>query len=241
MGVEYGVVLNDDVLTTVGGSISLVAATLHAESVVTSIDRTVDNQSDIDIREVDGVAVLRVPRTAHGNTVHDDILRIAGMQMEFGRVLDGHALYEHVLTTLKAHQVVAQLLLFLWAVSNVLIAAQIVPRIPQCSTVLLYAANHLFIFVPLHVAHLLAFHRAPVVAVAVNDALTSDGNVLAFRGADAGKALAGRLGIDEERLVGRHQDDGVLLQVQFDVVLQLDGPRQPDTLWHVQSSAPRLL
>ena len=220
-----GIVLNDDIFATVGRSLRFVATALHAQTVVACINGAVDNQSDVHVREVDGVAILRIPRTAHGDTVNDDVLRVAGMQMELGCILDGHTLYEHILATLKAYQVVAHLLLFLWAVGNVLIAAQIVPRIPQCSTVLLYAANHLFIFVPLHVAHFLAFHRAPVVAVAVDDALTSDGNVLAFRGADAGKALGCRLRVDEERLVGRHQDDGVLLQVQFDVVLQLDGPR----------------
>ena len=213
MGVEYGVVLNDDVLTTVGGSISLVATALHAQTVVACINGAVDNQSDIDIREVDGVAVLRVPRTAHGNTVHDDILRIAGMQMEFGRVLDGHTLYEHVLTTLKAHQVVAQLLLCLWCVGNVLIAAEVVPGVPQFAVVSLHTANHILVLVPLHVAHLLALDGAPVVAIAVDDALACDGDVLTFRGTDAGKALAGRLGIDEERLVWRHQYDGVLLQM----------------------------
>ena len=123
MGVEDGVVLNQDVLATVGGSLGLVAAALHAETVVASIDGAVDDESDVDVREVNGIAVLGVPRAAHGDAVHDDVLREAGVQVELRSVLDGDALYEHVLATLEAYQVVAQLLLFFGAVGNVRVAA----------------------------------------------------------------------------------------------------------------------
>ena len=241
MSVEDGVVLDDDVRTAVGRCVGLVAAALHAESVVAGIHRAVHNESYVDVREVYGVAVLGVPRTAHGDAVHDDVLRVARVQVEFGRVLDGDALHQYVFAVFKAHQVVAQLLLSLRRVGNVLVAAQVVPRVPQFAAVALHAADDLFVFVPLHVAHLRALHGAPVVAVAVDDALAGNGYVLTLRGSDAGEALVRRLGVHEERLVCRHQYDGVLLQVQLDVVLQLDGSCQPDALRHRQPAAPRLL
>ena len=180
MGVEDGVVLNQDIFATVGRSLWLVLAALHAETVVTSIDGAVDNESDVDVREVDGITVLGVPRATHRDTIYDDVLGVARVQVKFRCVLDGDTLDEDVLAILKAHQVVAHLLLSLWCVGNVLIAAQVVPRVPQLTTVFLYTTNYLLIFVPLDVAHLLTLHRPPVIAIAVNDALARDSDVLAL-------------------------------------------------------------
>lgn len=84
MGMENGIVLNDDILTAIGGRSWLYIATLHADTIITGIHRTVNDQSDIDITEVDGITILCIPWTAHGDTIYDDILGIARMDMETG-------------------------------------------------------------------------------------------------------------------------------------------------------------
>ena len=98
--------------------------------------------------------------------------------MKLRGILDGDTLDEHILTTFKSYKVVAQLLLFLWCIGNVGITAFGIEGVPEFATILLNTANHLFIFIPLHIAHLLALDGAPVVAVAVDDALARNSDIL---------------------------------------------------------------
>ena len=233
MGVEHGVVHNQDVFATVGGSLRLVASALHAEPVVTGIDSAVDDEGYVTVGEVDGIAVLGIPRAAYGDAVDDDVLGIAGMQVELGRVLDGDTFYEDVLTTLEAYQIDTHLLLILGSSGNVGVASLVVPRIEQhvLAFAFLNTANDVLVFAPLYVADLCALDGTPVVTVTVDDSFAGDGNILALGSTDARQTLAvGTLRVNKLRLVGRHEEDGILLQMQFDVVLQLNGTCEPHTL-----------
>ena len=84
VGMVNRIVLNNNILTTIGRRLGLVVATLHAESVVTGIYGAIDNQSDVDVAEVNGITVLGVPGTAHRHAVDNDILTVQRMDMELG-------------------------------------------------------------------------------------------------------------------------------------------------------------
>ena len=184
---------DEDILTAVSRNLWLVVATLHAESVVASINDAVNDKSDIYVREVYSITILGVPWTAYSNTVDNNILGVTGVQVKLRRILDGNALDKHILATLKTYQVVAQLLLFLWGLGNIGITAFGIEGVPEFATILLNTANHLFIFIPLHIAHLLALDGAPVVAVAVDDALA--------RNSDSSTATDNKCPGTDERLL----------------------------------------
>ena len=212
---------------------------LHAESVVAGINGAVDDERNVTVAQVDGIAVLGVPGTAHGNAVDDDVLGVAGMYVEAGGVLDGDALNEHVLAVSHADEVSTALLLFLGGGGDVGIAGFHVPRIPELAVLSLYTSDFLK-RLPLDGAHLLALDGTPLCAVAVDDAFARNGDVLTLRGAYGRHALLGVLLVNEQPFVWREEDDGVLVEVQVDVVLEHDGAREPDAGRHDQTSAALL-
>ena len=128
------------------------------------------------VADVDGIAVLGIPRTTHRNAVDDDIARVERMDMETGRVLERYSLEEDVLAVGEAHKVVAPLLLCLGSVANIRRTVLQIPGIPQLSIVALYA-THLLESLPFHIAHLGALHRSPLSTITIDDSLTGDGNV----------------------------------------------------------------
>ena len=123
--------------------------------------------------------------------------------METGGVLYGDSLDKHVLAIGKADDVVTHLLLCLGGVSDIRRCVLCVPRIEEGSIGLLHATDYLFEDIPLHVTHLTTLDGTPVLTIAVDDSLTSDGDVLALRGTDAGINTTACLclGIDIQRLV----------------------------------------
>ena len=71
---EDRVVLDENIGTAVGRSVGLVVTTLHAETIVAGINDAIDDEAYIHVREVNGITILGVPRTAYSDAVNDDIL-----------------------------------------------------------------------------------------------------------------------------------------------------------------------
>ena len=111
MRMEDRVVLDHDILATIGRRIRLRRTALHAYPVITSIDHTIHDQADIDIREINGIAVLCIPRTAHRHAVDDHVAAVAGMHVETRSILHRDPLDPHIHTIRQADQVVSQALL----------------------------------------------------------------------------------------------------------------------------------
>ena len=74
MGMIYGIVLDIDILARTGFYSCSSCATLHADSVIAGIHDVVYDEYILAARDVDGISVLCIPRTFHGNAVDDDIL-----------------------------------------------------------------------------------------------------------------------------------------------------------------------
>lgn len=88
-------------------------ACLHAEAVVANIDSRVGNKDTLTVGEVNAIAILSIPRAADSNAVNNDVLTLAGVEMETRRVLNGHILDENVLALLEVNQVISEFLLVL--------------------------------------------------------------------------------------------------------------------------------
>ena len=129
------------------------------------------------VADVDGIAVLRVPWTAHRDAVDDDIARVERMHMKTGGVLEGDTLKEDVLAVSETDEVVTSFLLSLRSITNIRRSVLHVPGIPQLTVVSLNSTHSLEAF-PLHVAHLRAFHRSPLCTITVDYTLTRDGDIL---------------------------------------------------------------
>ena len=243
VGVIDGVVLYQDVFAGTGLLALRSGSALHADAVVASIDGVVHDEHVAAVANVDGVAVLRVPWAADGHSVDDDASAALRHDVESWRVLDGHALDEHVLAFGEADEMGAYALRLLCVRCHVLKMFQSV-GIPQ-RTVIRCRSALFAIHVPFHVAHLAAFHGAPPFAVAVDDATARDRDVAGAAGGDARCgalfALSCRfVGFKVQRLVGSEHDDGVLLQMQVDVVLQPERCCQPHARPHVQMASALL-
>ena len=158
--------------------------------------------------------------------------------MKLGRVLYRHAANKHPVAIGKSNKVGSHSLLCLWCCSQVLEMLQ-VEREPELSAFGLRAA-HSSELLPLHVAHLGAFYRAPHGSVAVNSAFARNAHVLSFAGANQRRAflvLHTILHLEVLRTVGSSHQYGILLQMQVDVVLQRDKSRKPYSLGHHKMSA----
>ena len=143
--------------------------------------------------------------------------------METRRVEQGDTLYENVLTVGEADHVVAVFLLLLHRGSHIGLVFQI-ERIPEVALGRNTTSHFLELF-PLHVANLAAFYSSPPFSVSVDGAFTCDRYVLALAGCDGccGSQFFGTcslVNLDQVVLILGEHDDGVLLEVQVDVVLE---------------------
>ena len=86
VGVVHAVVLYVDVLARPVGRPLGSRTSFHADAVVAGIDGVVHDEHVAAVSDVDGVAVLRVPRAGHGDAVHDDVGAPLGHQVEPGRI-----------------------------------------------------------------------------------------------------------------------------------------------------------
>ena len=165
--------------------------------------------------------------------------------MPAGRILKGHPFEQHVLAVVERHQHRTQKVLHLLEIlaragpgRDVLVRtrrraeAETLRRIPRIA-VLGDDAAAPDLGVPLPGGELAAFHGAPRVAVAVDDAEARNGHVLGVHRRN-GRLAAPRIEPLEsnlheriERLVIAEHNHGVLLQVQLDIVFQHDGSRVP--------------
>ena len=74
MGMVNSIVLDVDVLARASFHASFSCAALHADAVIASIHDIVDNEHVLATRDVDGIAILCIPRTFHGDAVDNHIL-----------------------------------------------------------------------------------------------------------------------------------------------------------------------
>lgn len=84
--VVYGVVLYVDVLAGAGFHACFSSSALHADAVVAGVYDVVDDEHVLAAGDVDGIAVLCVPGTFHGNAVDDYVLASGGDEVEAGTV-----------------------------------------------------------------------------------------------------------------------------------------------------------
>ena len=142
--------------------------------------------------------------------------------MEFWSILEGNTLEQQILAVGQTYQVVTHLFLLLRGVCDVGIARLHLPWIPQLTLVSFYTA-HLLVLVPLYVAHLAALYGTPLLAITIDDAFASDGNVVLLVSTDTSHDAAGAfLGLRIQTLVGRKIDDGVFVEMQLNVVVECD-------------------
>jgi hypothetical protein len=73
MCMVYGVVLDEDVFAWTIFCISFANSTLHTDTVVASVDGVVYDEHFLAATDVEGVAILCVPRTADCCAVDDDV------------------------------------------------------------------------------------------------------------------------------------------------------------------------
>ena len=177
VSMEDGAILNEDIFDTTDGSRLARFSAFHAQAIVASVDGAIDDKHTVAVADVDGITVLGIPRTAHGNAVDDDIRTVTGVYVELGRMLEGDTLEEHIVTVKETHQVVTHLFLFLWSVHDVWIARCHLPGIPQLP-VLFVDASHVVESFPLYIADLTAFDRTPLLAITVDDAAACDGDIM---------------------------------------------------------------
>ena len=78
VSMEDGAILNEDIFDTTDGSRLARFSAFHAQAIVASVDGAVDNKHTVAVADVDGITVLGIPRTAHGNAVDDDIRTVTG-------------------------------------------------------------------------------------------------------------------------------------------------------------------
>ena len=163
--------------------------------------------------------------------------------MELRAVLYRYAFDEHILAIRKSDDVVAFLLLCFWRFCYISLGILCIPRIEERAVRFLNTTYILLVGIPFHVAHLIALHGSPVFAIAVDDALASDSDVLAFRSTDAGVDTVARLGfgVNIEFLIGREDNKGVLVKMQLNIVLEGDRTSEPYTFRNHQSAASQLV
>ena len=125
------IVLYQNILASIHQCLRFRLSTFHTDTIISGIHRRVDNQSTVTVTQVNGIAVLGIPRTSHGNAVNDDVTAVDRMHMETGRILEGNTLYQYVLTLRKAQQVCTLLLLCFWSVGDVGIAGFDIPWVPE--------------------------------------------------------------------------------------------------------------
>ena len=81
---EHRIVLNQDVLAGSGSHTRLARTGLHADTVITSINRVVDNQHVFATADVEGITILGIPRAADGHTIYHHLSAAGRYQMKLG-------------------------------------------------------------------------------------------------------------------------------------------------------------
>ncbi len=95
-------------------------------------------------------------------------------------------------------------------------------------------------------SQLAALDGTPGIAVAVDDAVAGDGYILDVHGRDRRLAAPGVESLESDFangiivLIVAEEDDGVILQMQLDVVQKFDGSGVPDALGHRYATATPL-
>lgn len=235
MGVEYRIVLDQNVLARSALLKGLGSgAALEADAVIADIHRAPGHQHVLALHDVDAVAVLGIPGTAHLDVLDDDVLAETRHKVELGRILDRDAADMDPLAGSEADQMGTQFLLAPGVVGDVPVMLQVI-GIPQRAV---DRAAHLAEGVPFHVAYLAALDGPPPGAVAVDDALSGDGDVMPPGSRDA---RLHALAVPEFVLVGRQEDDGAALQMQVDAILEHDGTGQVEAFGHDEMSASLLV
>ena len=210
-------------------------AGLEADTVVTHVDRTAAHDHALALHDVDAVAVLRIPGAADGHAVDRHVGAVRGDQVEFRGVLDGHARDKHARAVGETHQMGPHFLLIQIRRDQIgeMFQAMGIPE----RAVFGDGPAHLQEFLPLDIADLAAFDRAPPGAVAVDDARAGNAHVVALGGGNARAYLSL---LKEIPLVRRQQDDGTPLQMQVDAVFQHDGAGQENAFGNNQVAAALL-
>ena len=120
-----------------------------------------------------------------------------------------------------------------------------IERIPDVA-LFVQGSTHLLEVVPFYVAHLTALHRAPPFTITVDGSFSSDGNILSLAGIDGWGSTVFFLTVffiylDEVVLILREDDDGILFQMQVDIVLQGYQAGEIDTCRYIEVTAAHLV
>ena len=243
MSVVNGVVLDVDVLARTSLDSCCSCATLHADTVITGINDVVDDKHVLAAGDVDSVAILCIPWTFHSDAVDDNVLASGRDEVETGTVEQGNILDEYVLAIGESDHVVAYLFLCIDVIYYIRCMLQI-ERIPDV-TLFVQDATHLLKAVPFHVAHLASLHRSPPFAIAVDGSFSGNGNVLSLAGIDGSSSAIFLLScllinFNQIVLIFREYDDGILLKMKVDVILQGNQPREIDAGRNIEVTAAHL-
>ena len=119
-----------------------------------------------------------------------------------------------------------------------------IERIPDVA-LFVQGSTHLLEAVPFNVAHLAALHRAPPFSITIDGSFSGDGDVLSLAGIDGwGSTVFFLTGfiiyLDVVVLIFREDDDGILLQMQVNVVLQGNQTGEIDAGRYVEMTAAHL-
>ena len=219
----YGVVLDIDVFTRTCCHTCCACATLHADTIITSIYHIVYDEYILTAGDINRITVLGIPRTFYGDSVDNHILASGRDDMEFRTIQKCNSLYEHILATGESDHVCSGFLLFVHILSHIRFVLQI-ERIPDV-TLLIQCSAHSLEFFPFYVTNLTALYRSPPFSVSVNGALACDRNIFSLAGIDGWSSTAfflscGLVYLEMVILVFRKNDDGILFQMQVNIVLQ---------------------
>ena len=105
-------------------------ATLHADTIITSIYHIVYDEYILTAGDINRITVLGIPRTFYGDSVDNHILASGRDDMEFRTIQKCNSLYEHILATGESDHVCSGFLLFVHILSHIRFVLQ-VERIPD--------------------------------------------------------------------------------------------------------------
>ena len=223
MGMVYGVVLDIDVFTRTCCHTCCACATLHADTIITSINHIVYDEYILTAGDINRITVLGIPRTFYGDSVDSHILASGRDDVKLRTIQKCNPLYEYILAAGESDHVCSGFLLFVHILCHVRLMFQI-EWIPDV-TFFIKSSAHSLEFFPFYVTNLTALYRSPPFSVSVNGALASDRNIFSLAGIDGRSSTAFFLSrslvyLEVVVLVFRKNDDGILFQMQVNIVLQ---------------------
>ena len=149
-----------------------VLARFDADGVIARIEGAVVDDYPVARLHVEGVAVLRIPRVDDRYLVQGQVFAMNGVYAPGRRVAEGNALQQNPVALEEPHHVGAP-----FALHGSL------ARVPHVAGFVDHATRG-DPFFPLSGREFAAFHHAPGVAVAVEDAVARDGDVVGMVGRD---------------------------------------------------------